>query len=78
MQLLARIDEGEQFLKGLGFDNVRIRVHKDIARIETDPEQFSLLLQKRQEIIRRLQELDLPYLTLDLEGFRSGSMDVHL
>ncbi len=78
MQLLARIDEGEQFLKGLGFDNVRIRVHKDIARIETDPEQFSLLLQKRQEIIRRLQELDLPYLTLDLEGLRSGSMDVHL
>lgn len=78
MQLLARIDQGEQFLKDLGFGNVRIRVHKDIARIETDPEQFSLFLQNRREIVRRLQTLELPYLTLDLEGFRSGSMDVHL
>lgn len=78
MQLLARIEQGEQFLKDLGFVNVRIRVHKDIARIETDPEQFSLFLQNRREIVRRLQTLELPYLTLDLEGFRSGSMDVHL
>ncbi len=78
MHLLARIDQGEQFLKSLGFDNVRIRVHRDIARIETDPGQFSLFLQKRKEIIRGLQALGLSYLTLDLEGFRSGSMDVHL
>lgn len=77
-QLLARIDQGEQFLKILGFGNIRIRVHGVIARIEADPEQFPVFLQHREEIIRQLKALGLPYLTLDLEGFRSGSMDIGL
>lgn len=76
LELLARIDLGEQYLKDLGLHNIRIRVHKDIARIEADPEQFPMLLQHREEIIRQLRALKLPYLTLDLEGFRSGSMDI--
>lgn len=78
IRLLERIDQGEQFLKSLGMDNIRIRVHGDIARIEADPEQFPVFFRHREEIIRRLKALELPYLTLDLEGFRSGSMDIRL
>ncbi len=77
-RLLSQIDQGEQFLKGLGMDNIRIRIHGDIGRIEADPEQFPIFLQNREEIIRQLKALGLPYLTLDLEGFRSGSMDIRL
>lgn len=78
MQLLSRIDQGEQFLKSLGLGNIRIRVHGDIARIEADPGQFPVFLQRREEIAQQLKTLGLPYLTLDLEGFRSGSMDIGL
>lgn len=74
--LLCRIDRGETSLKSLGFKNVRIRVHGDIARLETDPEDLPLLLKHREKIVHVLKGLGLPYLTLDLEGFRSGSMDI--
>lgn len=74
--LLARIEQGECFLKHMGIDNVRIRVHGDIARLEIDPKDFPVLFEHRTEIIRQLKKLKLSYLTLDLEGFRSGSMDI--
>ncbi|MGI6069625.1 MAG: ATP-dependent sacrificial sulfur transferase LarE [Blautia sp.] len=77
-RLLARIDEGEQFLKRLGFGQVRIRVHGDIVRLEVLPEDFDAVLQRRDEVIRGLKELGFRYLTLDLEGFRSGSMDEYM
>lgn len=76
--LLSRIDQGERSLKSLGLENVRIRVHGDVARIETDLEDLPLLLEHRQKVVHALKELDLPYLTLDLEGFRSGSMDIKI
>lgn len=78
IRLLRKIDQGEQFLKSLGMENIRIRVHGDIARIEADPDEFPVLLRHREEIIRQLKALELPYVTLDLEGFRSGSMDIRL
>ena len=77
-RLLARIEQGERFLKYMGMGNVRIRVHGDIARLELDPEDFPILFQHRTEILLQLKKLELPYLTLDLEGFRSGSMDIGL
>lgn len=76
--LLARIDEGEKFIKSLGFYNVRLRLHQDILRIEIDQEDFSLLLAHRDRIMHKLKELEFIYLTLDLEGFRSGSMDIKI
>ena len=76
--LLSRIDQGEHFLRSLGFRNVRIRVHGDIARLETDPEDLPLLLKHRPAVVRQLKGLGIPYLTLDLEGFRSGSMDIKI
>ena len=77
-RLLSRIEQGEQFLKHMGIRNVRIRVHEDILRLEIDPEDFPVLFQNRTKIIQQLKKMDLPYLTLDLEGFRSGSMDIGL
>ena len=75
LELLNRIDQGEEYLRGLGFYNVRMRVHGDIVRLEVDEKDFSALLGHRREIVQKLKELGFPYITLDLEGFRSGSMD---
>ncbi len=74
--VLKRIAEGEEFLSELGFGTVRIRVHGPVARIELLPEQFSLFLNLREEIAARLKEFGFLYITLDAEGFRSGSMDL--
>jgi len=74
-EAMRRVEHGEEFLKTLGFYNVRLRVHGDIARIETDKEAFGRLLEQREEIIAVLKKLGYQYITIDLEGFRSGSMD---
>lgn len=73
--LLDRIARGEEWLgKTLG-GNIRLRVHKNVARLEVDASCFEKVLEKRQEIIREIKKLGFSYVTLDLEGFRSGSMD---
>lgn len=76
--LLARIDRGEQYLQSIGFSVNRIRVHDLIARIEIEKSQFALFLQQQEEITQALHDLNFTYITLDLDGFRSGSMDIHL
>lgn len=73
---LRRVEQGEEWLKKLGVYNVRLRVHGSVARIEVDLEQFPLVLRSRQEILAYIKGLGYPYVTLDLEGFRSGSMDI--
>ena len=55
-----------------------MRVHGDIARIEVDGHDLQKLVEKRIEIIRELKALGYTYVTMDLEGFRSGSMDVNI
>lgn len=75
---MAQVEKGEAYLKNLGFYNVRLRVHGQIVRIETDKAAFPLLMQHNEEITAYLKSLGYDYVTLDLEGFRSGSMDIHL
>lgn len=77
-KVLENIDKSEEYIKDLGFDVVRVRVHGDIVRIEVPKNQLSDFLQKSDNIIEFLQGLGFIYITLDLEGFRSGSMDVHI
>ena len=82
-ELLKRIEEGEEYLRSLldqggKKGNIRLRIHADTARIEVDEEQLLETVRKREQIVKRLKELGFTYVTLDLEGFRSGSMDVHL
>ena len=55
-----------------------LRLHGDIARLELDPEAFDVFMKCRKEIVSRLKEMGFVYITLDAEGFRSGSMDVGL
>ena len=76
-ELLDRIASGEEWLREILGEsaNIRLRVHGDVARIETDESGMELLLRRRSETVRKLQDLGFSYITLDLEGFRSGSMD---
>lgn len=73
---MKSVEEGEAFLKKFGLHNVRIRVYDRLARIEVDEDAFAEFLVYRKEIISCLKELGFVYITLDLEGFRSGSMDL--
>lgn len=76
--LLERIDLGEKYIKKLGFYNVRLRAHKDILRIEVDKEAFPKFMESYDTVVQQLKELGFLYITLDLEGFRSGSMDINI
>ncbi|MDO4339692.1 MAG: ATP-dependent sacrificial sulfur transferase LarE [Eubacteriales bacterium] len=78
LKLLRRIDEAETYIRSLGYRNVRLRVHDTIARLEIDLPDFPRLLKDREKISAYLKKLGFVYITLDLEGFRSGSMDVAL
>ena len=77
-EVLERLDQGEMYLKSLGFSNVRIRQHRDVSRIEVERQEFPRFLELHDEICKNLQTLGLRYITLDLQGFRSGSMDEYL
>lgn len=74
--LLERIHEGEVYLRSLGFYNVRLRYHEPILRIEVDKKDFLKILDHQETILSHLKQSGFPYITLDLEGFRSGSMDL--
>ncbi len=73
--MMRKVEEGEDFLKSLGFYNVRLRVHGETARIEVDLKDLTTLFQHRESIVYSLKNLGYVYITIDLEGFRSGSMD---
>lgn len=73
---MERVEKGEAYLKEIGLHNVRIRAYGKTARIEVDESAFTEILAHRQDLSIRLKELGFVYITLDLEGFRSGSMDV--
>ena len=74
-ELLSRIDRGEQWLRSRLGGNVRLRLHGDVARIEVDRENMTRALELASEAVEQLKTLDFHYIALDLEGFRSGSMD---
>lgn len=76
--LLSRIHQGETLLRSLGFYNVRLRYHEPVLRIEIDCDAFEQLTERRTAVVTELKKLNFPYITLDLEGFRSGSMDIGL
>lgn len=75
VEKLRRTEAAENLLAELGFTQWRVRVHGNLARIEVLPAEISLLLERRDMISSRLEELGFLYTTVDLKGFRSGSMD---
>ena len=77
-EAMERVERAEEYLRSFGYYNVRLRVHGDIARIEIEEKDFSDLLSRKEEVVSYLTELGYLYITLDLEGFRSGSMDKNI
>lgn len=74
-EALQRVGEAEVYLRSLGFNVVRVRDHAGIARIEIMPDEMARFLGMREAVASRLKRLGFSYVTLDLMGFRSGSMD---
>jgi uncharacterized protein len=77
---LTQIDEAERLLRRLGFVEVRVRHHDTIARIEVRPHDVPKLLAEpvRSKVIEKLKSLGFKYVTADLQGFRSGSLNESL
>ncbi len=73
--MFALINEGEDYLKTFGLKNVRIRVYGDNTRIEVDKDDFEIIFKNAADIVAKLKEIGFKYINLDLEGYRSGSMD---
>jgi uncharacterized protein len=72
---IRRVELSENFLFDMGFTSVRVRDHKGVARIEVYPSDFSDILLNREKILSYFKRIGFYYVTLDIEGFRSGSMD---
>ena len=74
---LKQVDRAESFLRSLGFVQCRVRHHAETARIEVPATEISRLAEPalRDQIVNRLKELGYTYVTLDLQGFRSGSLN---
>ncbi len=75
VEALDQLGAAEAFLRDLGMRQLRVRHHGDVARIEVEPENVALVVEHRDRIVRRLKNLGYKYVTLDLAGFRSGSMN---
>jgi pyridinium-3,5-biscarboxylic acid mononucleotide sulfurtransferase len=72
---LVQVERAEDFLHELGVTQVRVRHHGDVARIEVTTDEFYLVLNNRDWIIKEFKMLGFSYVTMDLQGFRSGSME---
>ncbi len=76
LDLLQKIEAAEEILYALGFRQMRVRVHGgNLARIEALPQDLSRLFAMRAQIVQEFKSLGFLYVTLDLQGFRSGSMN---
>ncbi|MDD5048967.1 MAG: ATP-dependent sacrificial sulfur transferase LarE [Methanoregulaceae archaeon] len=73
---LGMIEEAEDYLIKKGFSQVRVRIHGRIARIELDPSEAAGALANARAICERFEEIGFTYVTLDLAGYRTGSMDM--
>ena len=74
-EAMRKVEQGESYLRSLGLGNVRLRVHGNLARLEVDTDDIGRVTERREDIAGYLKNLGYNYVTLDLEGFRTGSMD---
>ncbi|GFZ98909.1 TIGR00268 family protein [Okeania sp. KiyG1] len=77
VEKLQRVGRGERYLRDLGLKNLRVRSEKDTARIELPPEQIKefVLTINLPQLIEKFKEFGFIYVTLDLEGYRSGKLN---
>lgn len=72
---LSQVERGEDYLRAQGFRQFRLRHHGDVVRIEIDREEFPRLLARADEVAQELKTAGFTYVALDLEGYRTGSMN---
>jgi len=77
LEKLKRIEQAEEFIHNLGIEQVRVRCHNNLARIEVKEENIRYLLKKdlRNRIIPKFKKLGFVFITFDLQGYRTGSMN---
>jgi len=77
IERLSKVDRGEQILREFGFREFRVRHHDQLVRLEIAPSEMDRVLRRDliEELATRFRELGFKYVTLDLQGFRSGSMN---
>ena len=73
---LSQVEAAENFLWDAGFKQLRVRIHGNIARIEILPAEFEKVLKLREEIVTNFKNYGFDYVTLDLQGYRVGSMNI--
>lgn len=72
---LYKIAEGERLLHSLGFKQLRLRTHNNLARLEVNTEDFGIVMSNLDFIVDSLKNIGFDFVTLDLQGFKSGSMN---
>ena len=75
LERLRRIEGAEYVLHDMGFGNCRVRDHDTVARVELPPDKLSAALKQRDKIVGPLKKLGYAYVTMDLQGLRSGSLN---
>lgn len=78
VERLAMVERAEEFLWSVGFRQLRVRVHEKTARIEILPADFVKLIELRDVVTEKFKALGFDYVSLDLQGYRTGSMNVGL
>jgi uncharacterized protein len=75
LEKLSQVEKAEDFLYGLGFRVLRVRHHGDTARIEVPPQDLIAILNHHERICQKFHALGFVYVSLDLDGFKSGSLN---
>jgi len=75
IEKLDMVEKSEEFLAGLGFKQFRVRIHGNLARVEVPTDDFDLVMNNREKIILELKKYGFTYVTMDLQGYRTGSMN---
>ena len=75
VEALRRIEAAEAAIKTLGIRQVRVRDHGDVARIEVEPEQIQVIVERRERIVEALRDAGYKFVSIDLEGYSTGSLN---
>ncbi|MCX5813138.1 MAG: ATP-dependent sacrificial sulfur transferase LarE [Proteobacteria bacterium] len=78
IEILKKIERSEEFIRSLGTRQVRVRYHGNVARIEVMVEDFDTIMANKTGIVETLKQYGFSYITLDLKGYRSGSMNIEI
>jgi pyridinium-3,5-biscarboxylic acid mononucleotide sulfurtransferase len=75
LEALSQVEQAEGYLRARGFRQLRVRHHGPVARLELEPQELARAVDLRGDIVDALQKIGYHYITLDLAGYRSGSLN---